>query len=157
MQHGHGIERGRALSSDLELKYGSKPVEVNELKESYLMFFLQNSYSPTLTEQELYDATRQYWYNISEFTCTPGPDTVELPYKIALAVVDSVVVEVYSIEAWFLVGSTFSSRRGYMEKNDNKRWEFVGQIQKGHKLKGKRLQKDGKNLPANQNGFGYIN
>jgi hypothetical protein len=75
------------------------------------------------------------------------------PYTDALSVVDSVVVRAYTIEAWFPAGSTFSSRTPSSPDN---RWEFVGQRIPEHPLIHRRLLKEGKPLPANQQGYGYI-
>lgn len=150
---GHGIVRGRQRASDVERLYGSKPFAVEDIREPYMLFFINQTYSPTQTEQQLYDSTRQFWSGVARHTRTPDADG-NLPYPVALAVVECAVVRAYSVEAWFKAGSTYSSRPSGAPGN---RWEFVGQLLVNHKLVGRRLTKAGKNLPANQQGYGYIN
>jgi uncharacterized protein len=153
---GHGVERGRLSASEAERLHGSKPYRIEALTESYMMFFINKTYSPTKTEQQLYDSVRQFWYRVSAQTRTPNAASSELPYSVALGVVDSVIVRVYSIAAWFPAGTTFSSRE-YVTSPVEERWEFVGNLLSEHVLLGRRLTKDGKDLVANQQGFGYIN
>lgn len=151
---GHGIEQGRQPASEVERLYGSKPVAVEKLRERYMLFFINKTYSPTHSEQETYDNTRQFWYKVSAAKREPFQEDPNLPYPIGLAVVDSVVVRVYSIVKWFAAGTTFSTRK----LNDPKdRWEFVGQLIPNHRLEGRRLTKNEKPIPANEMGFGYIN
>ena len=151
---GQGIEYGRQTAAEVERLYGSKPVAVEQLPEPYMIFFLEETYSPTDSEQEIYDNTRQFWYRISAAKRVPSARNDKLPYPTGLAVVGSVVVRVYSIVQWFAAGTTFSTREFHKPKN---RWEFVGQQIPDHPLRGKRLTKNGKPYPANQQGFGYIN
>jgi uncharacterized protein len=153
---GHGVERGRLSAFEAERLHGSKPFQVEALTERYMMFFINKTYSPTKTEQQLYDSVRQFWYRVSAQTRTPNAASSELPYSVALGVVDSVVVRVYSMAAWFPAGTTFSSR-DYVTSPVEERWEFVGNLLSEHVLLGRRLTKDGKDLVANQQGFGYIN
>ncbi len=152
---GNGVINGRMNAYDAEHLHGSEPINIEELPDSYMMFYIHKTYSPTVSRQNIYDSTRQYWYGVSLATRTPDPETGELPYPVALAVVDSVVVEVYSIVSWFPANTTFSTRNPY--PGHNSRWEFVGQVLEGHCLRGKRLLKNGKPLQANQKGFEYIN
>ena len=73
--------------------------------------------------------------------------------KTAFAVVYSVVIKTYTIEAWFPAGSTFSTRT---EKSTEKKWEFVGNII-SHELTGRMLvNSDGIPIAANQIGFTYL-
>lgn len=137
----------------MEHLHGSAPVNIEKLTGSYMVFYIHKTYSPTASKQNIYDFTRQYWYGVSLATRTPNPETGELPYSVALAVVDSVVVEVYSIVNWFPANTTFTTR---IYCTDESRWEFVGQVLEDHYLRGKRLLKKGKPLQANQKGFGYI-
>jgi hypothetical protein len=155
MVRGHGVDRGRQTAAEVERLHGSKPVEITTLRESLMMFFINQTYSPTKTDLELYDCVRQFWSSVSARTRTPDQVSGELPYQTALGVVDSVVVRVYSVAAWFPAGTTFTSR-GFRSDPGN-RWEFVGQQLPDHPLAGRRLQRDGKDVPANQQGYGYIN
>lgn len=149
MQRGHGIERGRLRAEEVETIYGSAPIRASTISEPVMLFFVQNTYSPTLGEDELYDSVRQFWHQVSERTRT------ELTHRTALAIVDSVVVRVYSIAAWFPAGTTYSSR--WDGNGGNDRWEFVGQILTDHPLLGKRLLDDnGEPIRATQKGYTYL-
>jgi hypothetical protein len=146
---GHGIGFGRILARDIERLHGSKPISISKIGQECIAFFISKTYSPTLSEQSLYDCTRQFWYEISEET--RNSESI----KIALSVVDNVVVRVYGIESWFPAGSTFSSRK-FKNKSDN-RWEFVGNIITDHELVGRLLENDdGSPLIASQRGYTYL-
>jgi len=146
---GHGVERGRLLASEVELLHGAEPVRVGDIEEPCILFFIQNTYSPTLSEQEIYDSTRQFWYEVSE------KKRMELTHRVALAIVDSVVVRVYSIAGWYPAGTTLSSRSPI--KLDDK-WEFVGNRIEDHWLAGKKLvEDDGETeVSAIQKGYSYL-
>lgn len=150
---GHGIERGRKTVEQVELLHASEPVAVESIEESLMLFFINKTYSPTLSEQELYDSVRQFWSGVSKSTRADFNNHSH-NYNTALAIVDSVVVRTYSIAGWFPAGSTYSSRT--LSKPGN-RWEFVGQLINNHVLVGKRLTKGGIDISANQQGYGYIN
>lgn len=151
---GHGTDRGRQTALDVERLLGSKPIDIESVDERYMLFFIHQSYSPTMAEEQIYDCTRQSWYQISQYNRTTLDENGKLKYPVALALVDSVVVRVYSIEAWFPAGSTLSSRPDLKAKD---RWEFVGQKISDHPMLNKRLQKNKKEIAAQQNGFAYIN
>ena len=153
---GHGAERGRLSASEAERLLGSRPVDVGRLKESFMLFFINQTFSPTLGEQQLYDSTRQFWFGVAKSIRAPREATAGLPVQLALAIVDSVVVRVYSIAAWFPAGTTLSTREWCGTPEDN-RWEFVGNIIEKHRLLGRRLQREGLPIAANELGFGYIN
>jgi hypothetical protein len=144
---GHGTKRGRLGVEAIERLYGSDPIEVKDISEPCMLFFIQNSYSPTLSELEIYDCTRQFWHQVSK----EKRETHE--FKIALAIVDSVVVRVYSIVDWFPAGSTFSTRKFDIKPD---KWEFVGQLLESHELRDKMLVSESKPIPANQKGYGYV-
>jgi hypothetical protein len=152
---GHGIDRGRQTANEVERLHGSKPVRVETLLDPYMLFFINQTYSPTMKENELYDCARQFWYNVSETTRIPAAKTRKLPYPVGLAVVESVVVRAYSVAAWFAAGTTLSTRN--ISKGNRKfKWEFVGQLIEKHPLVGHRLTEHGRNLPGNQLGYGYL-
>lgn len=151
---GHGTERGRQSSLDVERMLGSDPVDIESISENFMMFFIHKSYSPTMSEPEIYDCTRQFWYGISNYNRTVVREDGKLKYPVALGMVDSVVVRAYSIVAWFSAGCTLSSRASNSEGD---RWEFVGQLIPDHHLLQKRLRKDGAELKAAQQGYAYIN
>lgn len=154
---GHGVERGRQKAVEVERLHGATPIHVESLTERLMLFFINRTYTPTLTEQELYDATRQFWHNVSSKTRAPQADTGLLPYPTALAVADGVVVRVYSVAAWFPEGTTFSSRWNGGWQSRLSRWEFVGQALAAHPLLGRQLCEGGKKIQATQIGYTYIN
>ena len=151
---GHGIDRGRQTASEVERLHGSKPVALETIHESLMFFFIKKTYSPTKNEGELYDSVRQFWYEVGLRTRTVSLIDNSLPYPVALAIVDSVVVRAYSVRAWFPAGTTYSSRGSAPAGKD---WEFVGQLLTDHPLLGRRLTKSGNDLAANQKGYGYHN
>ncbi|MDH0450858.1 hypothetical protein [Shewanella sp. GD04112] len=147
---GHGVSRGRMKVEELKY-FDADPICVSNIDEKCMMFFINRTYSPTLSENRLYDYVRQFWHNVS------AKKRESLEYKTALAIVDSTVVEVYNIVAWYPAGTTLSTRV-YQGDSDSNRWEFVGQKISEHTLYGKRLvDESGDDLTANQLGYGYIN
>lgn len=155
---GHGIEHGRLTLDEVERLYGSEPVNIEDITERYMTFFLARSYSTSMTEIELYDATRQAWYGVSKQNRTKGKNN-KLPYDIALAIYDSVVVRVYSIEDWYEAGKTFTTNESIRCRPEDfeGRWEFVGRLLENHSLLGKKLLENGNPLQATQLGYSYIN
>lgn len=146
---GHGIERGRSHSHQLELLYGARPVSVSELREPCMAFFVHRTFSPTMSEPEIYDSVRQFWHRVSEVNRTSGK------YSVALGVVDGVVVRAYRIAGWFPAGSTLSSRD--LNSDGKDKWEFVGQKIDDYYLLGRRLvNDDGTLIQATQKGFRYL-
>lgn len=145
---GHGVERGRLVATEVERLHGSKPVRVSTVQDKCMLFFIHNTYSPTLLEQEIYDSVRQFWYNVSE------RNRATLSYPAGLGIVDGVVVRAYSIAGWFPAGSTLSSRKFEGGKD---KWEFVGQLLRDHPLLGRLLVEDNDTpIAANQIGYGYL-
>lgn len=146
---GHGVEKGRMLASEIERLYGSAPILIDDISDPCILFFINNTYSPTLSEQELYDCTRQFWQGVAKSkreTLTP---------RIALAIVEGVIVRVYRIEGWHLAGSTFSSREFNGSRKD--KWEFVGQLLNNHYLVGRKLiESNGETIKAIQKGYMYL-
>ncbi|WCL50779.1 LEM-3-like GIY-YIG domain-containing protein [Leptospira sp. GIMC2001] len=151
---GHGIENGRLSIPEIERLYGSDAIFKKDITEKMMMFFISRTYSTTLNEIEIYDATRQFWFGVAESTRTNNKQG-ELDYKIALSIFDSVIVRVYSIESWFQAGKTLTTRENKDRKN---RFEFIGNKIENHYLLGKKiLNDDGKEIKAYQAGYGYIN
>ena len=150
---GHKIEKGRLRLDEVKRLYGSAPVNIEKIQEKYITFFINKTYSTNLSEIEIYDATRQFWTNVSKDKRTKDKNG-KLEYSIALSIYDSVVIRVYSIIQWFDAGTTLSTRR---TKKVNA-YEFVGNTIEKHYLLGKKLvNKDGSKIKANQQGYGYIN
>ncbi len=145
---GHGVEKGRMLASEIERLHGSAPILIDDISEPCIIFFIHETYSPTLSEQELYDCTRQFW-DVGK------SERESLTHRTALAVVEGVIVRVYRIESWHLEGSTFSSREFKGTRKD--KHEFVGQLLKKHPLTGRKLiESTGEKIKAMQKGFTYL-
>jgi uncharacterized protein len=147
---GHGVERGRMLAQEVERLHGSERVKVSTIHKRYMLFYIHNTYSPTLSEQEIYDCVRQFWHGVSARNRS-DPSL----YPVGLGVVEGVVVRAYSIAAWFPAGTTFSSRP-YNDVGID-RWEFVGQKLDKHPLLGRLLIDDQKKPIAGvQKGYSYL-
>ena len=147
---GHGVARGRLKADEADRLHGSKPVEINTIREPSILFFINQTFSPTQSEQQRYDCTRQFWSVRTEIR---ERTTSALPYKVALAVANGVVVSAYSIAAWFQAGTTLSTRpceRGC------KKWEFVGNLLPKHQWVGRRLTDGGKPLRSYGGELRYI-
>lgn len=145
---GHGVVRGRNSVEEIERLHGSSPIEISDISEPCMLFYIKGSYSATLSEQELYDSTRQFWQGVAK------DNRENLSAKLALAIVDSVVVRVYSIAAWFPAGATMSTRK-FNGKPD--KWEFVGQLLENHYLSGRMLiDESGLPIKSMQKGYSYL-
>ncbi|WP_157094838.1 hypothetical protein SR858_03580 [Duganella zoogloeoides] len=151
---GKGVEKGRATVTELNQRFCSRPVSINTIKEPLMKIWINQTYSPTMNAQELYDATRQYWCNVGKDKRTPDADGA-LMYPTVVALVGNVVVMAYRVQAWFSAGSTLSTRKW---SGDPNRWEFVGNALPDHRLVGKRLVDDnGNSIRGNAQGYGYLN
>ena len=145
---GHGVVRGRSNVEEIERLHGSTPVKISEITEPCMLFYINETYSSTLNEQEIYDSTRQFWQGVRK----SNRDNLET--KIALAIVDGVVVRVYSIVSWFSAGSTFSTRTF---NNALDKWEFVGQKINEHPLFGRLLVDENlRPIKGMQKGYSYL-
>ena len=150
---GHHTDRGRRGAIELERTFGSQPIAIDSYTDPTILFYIHNTWSPTLTEQEIYDCTRQFWSNIALETRTPH--TSELHYKTAIAVVDSVAIRAYRILAWLPSGSTMSSRAVPISSK-SQTWEFVGNLLAKHPLVDRRLEVKGQALLGSQIGYRYL-
>ena len=153
----HGTQRGRVSATDFERVHGAQPLAISDIKEPYMMFFVNQSFSASATEVEIYDSVRQFWHEVAAKTRTPGSDGV-LPYATALALVDSVVVREYRILQWYPAGTTMSTRAFGNPDPEKPKYEFIGQLLPKHKLLGRQLvDADGNMIRRYQKGYGYIN
>lgn len=151
---GKGVAQGRATVAELNQRFGSKPVAENTINEPLMKIWINQTYSPTMSSHQLYDATRQYWYRVSADKRKPDAKG-DLAYPTAIALVDNVVIMAYRVQAWFPAGSTLSTREW---NGDGDRWEFVGNALPDHWLIGKRLvDDDGNRIRGNGQGYGYLN
>ncbi len=151
---GHGIKFGRQTAEEVEQLLGAVELELSDLDTPVMMFFIHQTYSPTASEVELYDSTRQYWYQVGEWTRTKNSEG-DYPYKVALAIVDSVIVRAYSIKAWLPAGSTFSTRDHYDFEPEQKKWEFIGCPLVDFEFLGRRVVRNGDPVQATQQGYSY--
>jgi hypothetical protein len=143
---GHGIERGRLNLKDIERLHGSLPIKINEINEICIIFIVNKTFSPTQDKFNLYDCTRGCW--------GIGPEK-RSQSRIALAVYDSVIIEVYKIEGWFKAGTTLSTRI-YNQPKD--KWEFVGKPIENHHLRGKKIVDTKEQIIKGiRKGFRYVN
>lgn len=98
------------------------------------MLFFNRTYSPTMSEIQIYDCVRQFWSGVGASRRTRD-ESGALPYPMALGIADGVIVRAYSIAEWFPAGTTLSTRR--LDGGEG-RWEFVGQLLLAHRLVGRR-------------------
>lgn len=131
---GHGIVKGRLSLEEIKRLHGNEPIKISSLEEKFMMFFINRTYSTSLTEIEIYDATRGFWSTVSKAKRTKDEEG-NLPYPTALAIYDSVVIRVYTIIDWYDAGTTFSTR---VTPSKSGRYEFVGNLKQDHPLLGKK-------------------
>lgn len=107
------VETGRLPLDELVAYYGAKPVEV---LDPALLIRINRLYRHNMSAEELYEVTRGIW--------KIGPRREAA--RLALAVFEGVVREVYEIERWHPAGSTPYRFRERMEQAG--RWEFTGTV-----------------------------
>lgn len=106
---------GRAPLAELIALYKSEKVEVDD---PVILIRINRLYRFDMTENELYEATRGVW--------RIGKRREDAKYT--LAVLRSIVREVYEIEHWYPAGTTNYETRDESEIDKPGRWEFTGQI-----------------------------
>jgi hypothetical protein len=92
---GHGVARGRQTAAEVERLYGSKPVDIANISEPLMLFFVNQTFSPTMSEIEIYDCVRQFWSGVGAARRTRDESGI-LPYSTALGI------------AWEFVGQLLS-------------------------------------------------
>ena len=112
IQGWHSGVQGRMTVEQLEAHYAA--AEARILHPSILIR-INDLFRYGMSDIELYDATRCAW--------KVGPQRKKA--KLALAVFDGIVQEVYEIEGWYPAGSTLLTREARPRPD---RWEFVGRI-----------------------------
>lgn len=118
--------------------------EKAQISEPALLIKINQTFRYGISPQELYDATRQFW--------RIGEDREKV--KLAFAVFDGTIQEIYEVVSWHKAGTTFSSR--VLRDTALDRWEFVGQIA-DEEIRERYLYKDVSDLIQGQNPFRYIN
>ncbi|MCY2924358.1 MAG: hypothetical protein NT031_02800 [Planctomycetota bacterium] len=112
---GHASRQyGRMTLEQIMSVYQRKPAEITE---PAILVRISRLYRYGMSEVELYDATRGVW--------VMGERREKA--RLALAVYQGIVREVYRIAEWLPAGKTFSTRgpRGVRSPG---RWEFVGTV-----------------------------
>lgn len=108
------IQLGRMSLMDLISYYAPKPITI---LEPALLIRVNRLYRHGMSDAELYDVTRGVW-RLSKR---------RIGAKLALAVFEGVVREVYEIEQWHSAGTTTYTTRASDDVNREGRWEFTGQ------------------------------
>ncbi len=103
---------GRMELKDIAALYDPKEIQITE---PALLIRINQLFHYGMEPVDLYDATRGIW--------RIGADRDKV--KLAFAVFQGVVREVYEVKMWFPAGSTFSTRG---DLYDSERWEFVGVV-----------------------------
>lgn len=111
----HSASDGRMTASQIIALYGAQPVTITE---PTLLIRINRLYRHTMSATELYEATRGVWRLGSR---REGA-------RLAMAVYQGVVREVYEIESWHPAWSTPTSREALKGSGEEAagRWEFVG-------------------------------
>lgn len=115
------------------------------ITEPSMLIRINKLYRHTMSPTELYEATRGYW--------RVGP--VRNKVRLAMAIYDGIIREVYEVETWFEAGKTFSNRKEDASKSRG-RWEFVGRIA-DEKIRKKYLYRSAAHQLENQNPIRYLN
>ncbi len=107
------VEFGRAPLNEVVALCDRRHVRI---KEPAILIRINNLYRPPMSPGELYDATHGVW-KVHRKRASK--------VKLAFAVFEGVVREVYEVEDWFDAGSTFLTRHPQGEPIP-RRSEFVG-------------------------------
>lgn len=109
------LEFGRVSLQELITYYTAEPVEVTD---PALLIRINQLYRHGMSKRELYEATRGVW-KLGE-----RRDRA----RIAMAVFEGVVREVYSIGSWHRGGTLTYSTRAAEDVDAPDRWEFRGRV-----------------------------
>ena len=107
------IQLGRMPLFELVTYYGAKPIKVTD---PVVLIRINRLYRHGMSDQELYEATRGVW-KLGDRRRNS---------KLALAVFEAVVREVYTIDAWHSAGTTTYTTRPIKDVQRPGRWEFTG-------------------------------
>jgi hypothetical protein len=118
-----------------------------------MLVFVNQTYSPTMSEIEIYVCVRQFWFGVAASRRTRH-ESGRLLYPIAVGIADGVVLRAYSIAEWLPGGDHIVDATAWRRES---RWEFVGQVLSGHPLVGRRLVDGDSEVMATQQGYRYIN
>lgn len=107
------IQLGRMSLIDLISYYAPRPVSI---LEPALLIRVNRLYRHRMSDAELYDVTRGVWKLGERRTKA----------KLAFAIFEGVVREIYEIEQWHQAGTTTYTTRTNDDVNRQRRWEFTG-------------------------------
>lgn len=156
-KRGDSTIRGRTEASVLNLKFGGKQLNIDDIKDNVILFFCHNAMKEP--NANIYDSTRQFW-PLSEKKIMKRVNDGYF-YKYAFGMSGNSILEVYEIINWFPAGTTVSSRVHIPNRNKQKYWEFIGSYVKNEKIRKlyrhHLLYQFGEPFKAKQSGFQYIN
>lgn len=136
----HSSLYGRKEISALEALYSRKELKLEDITDNIILIKINQLYRNDMSVAELYDITRGVWRVNLE-------NAQKAEY--AFAVFAGVIMEVYTIAAWFPAGTTHYCLREDLgdEISDNlaKRYEFVGNVAP-HELRKKYIYKSVSNI-----------
>jgi len=110
------VELGRMSLSELSGYYAAEPVEITD---PVLLIRINQHYRHQMSALELYEATRGVWK-----VAAARAGTV----RLALAVFEGMVREVYAVESWHPAGTLAYQTRSADDTNAPGRLEFCGHI-----------------------------
>lgn len=139
---GHSSSKIGRMSIDKLISLYKK--ERANITEPSLLIKISKTFNYSMTAQELYDATRQFW--------VLGKDKEKV--KFAFAVFDGMIQEVYKVISWHPGGTTFTTR--LIKPEYSNKWEFVGQVAED-KIRDKYLYKDVSHIAKYQSSKYYLN
>ena len=135
---------GRMRLEQIKGLYEAAPARITE---PAMLIRINRLYRHTMNPQDLYEATRGYW--------KVGAEREKV--RLAMAVYQGIIREVYEVVKWFPAATTFSHR------DEDKaglagRWEFVGRVADGE-VRGRYLYRSVSHefQKANQNPIRYLN
>lgn len=111
----HRTSLGRMSSKDLVTMLSAKPAKI---KDKAILIIINRLYRSDMTAEELYEATRGVW--------KIGPKRDKA--KLAMAVYQGIVREVYKIKRWLPAGTLKYKTRDSRGFKSSGRWEFEGEI-----------------------------
>ena len=109
------VRMGRMRLEDLVAIYAAPPAEI---EDPAILIRINRLFRPTMTDVELYEATRGMW--------RIGARRERYPF--AMAVFEGVVREVFKIDSWHPAGTTNYETDLHRNSKPAGRWEFVGKV-----------------------------
>jgi uncharacterized protein len=139
---GHSSSKIGRMSTDKLLSLHKKEKAI--IEEPSVLIKISKTFNYSMSAQELYDATRQFW--------RIGNNKNKIKY--AFSVYDGMIQEVYKIIDWYPGGTTFTTRT--VEKEHKNKWEFIGKIA-DENIRRKYIYKDVSDIAKYQSSIYYLN